>query len=410
MSNKHVFLDKVIEQVKSNEAKEWIKVEMSHHIQLAKEGWIKRGLQEKEAEERAIKEMGSPLQLGRELNQLHRPTVDWMILAFTVSLLMIGLLPIITSDILYIAEKLLTILFGVGIVVGIMFIDYRKFAKWGYLFYIIGSLLLLSIILFSNITINGISYLRVGPIIIKGIMAIPFFLLSWASFFSKKEFSYISFLFLFLFSSVLFYFGYDSISTIFVYFTMVVVMLFWSHFSKKQIVLTLGAGAVLFALLCGYILLTRLHRLLGFIFPERYAQDAGWIYLYREKMWASLKWVGSSDMAAVTFVNRTDTVFLQLSSQFGYVLAVILVFLFSALIIKMIGNVRYIKNRYAKLLLVGAIALYSFQVIYNIGMCMGMLPIISLSLPFISHGLMPTIINALLIGLVLSIIRRKNFQ
>ncbi|MGO5014595.1 FtsW/RodA/SpoVE family cell cycle protein [Niallia sp. Sow4_A1] len=410
MNKRHIFLDKVIEQVKSKDAKDSIKLEMEHHIQLAKEGWIKKGLQEKEAEERAIKEMGSPILLGLELNKLHRLTVDWMVFACTVCLLMIGLLPNITSDLLFIAEKLWTILLGVGIVVGIMFLDYRKCKELGYVFYMIGSILLLSVILFSNITINGINYLKVGPIIIKGIMAIPFFLLAWASLFTKKNFSYLSFLLFFFFSSILFYLGYDSISTVFIYYTMVVVMLFWSSFSKKQIVLSIVTGAVLFILLFGYAFFARLHRLLGFLFPDRYAQDVGWIYLYREKMWASLKWIGSSDMELLSFVNRTDTVFLQLSSQFGYVIAVVIVILFSALIIKMIRNVRYIKNRYGKLLLIGAIALYSIQVIYNIGMCMGLFPIISLSLPFISYGLMPTIINALLIGLVLSINRRKNIS
>ncbi|MBQ6448452.1 FtsW/RodA/SpoVE family cell cycle protein [Cytobacillus oceanisediminis] len=73
-------------------------------------------------------------------------------------------------------------------------------------------------------------------------------------------------------------------------------------------------------------------------------------------------------------------------------------------------NVKKIKNQYAKFLLIGSITLYSVQVIYNLGMCMGFLPVISLSLPFISYGVVPTVINALLIGLILSVIRRKNFQ
>ncbi|HEO8422431.1 FtsW/RodA/SpoVE family cell cycle protein [Niallia sp. FSL W8-0635] len=413
MNNKHLFLDKVTEHVKSNEAKEWIKVEMSHHIQLAKEGWIKKGLTQMEAEEKAIEEMGSPMQLGRELSAIHRPIIDWVIVSLTVSLLMIGILPVVTYDIHFIGEKLLTVIGGMAVVIGIMFFDYRKLAQYGYLFYIVGSLLLLSIIFFSNFSINGAAYLKFGPILVKGIMAIPFFLLAWASFFSKKDFSYIFFLCLFFFSCVLFLFGFDSISTVFIYIFTVVVMLFWSKFSKKKVLLTLGTGISIFLLINTYIYITRgnyrLNRLMAFFFPEKYGDDAGWFYLYRDKMWASLKWIGSSE-ADTYFVNYTDTVFLHLAFEFGYVMAGILILLFTALIVKMFINVKYIKNSYAKLLIIGATALYSVQVIYNIGMCVGLLPITSLSLPFISYGIVPTIINALLIGLILSIIRRKNFQ
>lgn len=411
MNNKHLFLDKVTEQVKSKEAKESIKLEMEYHIQLAKKGWIKKGLSESEAEEKAINEMGSPSQLGRELSEIYRPTIDWAIVTLTVSLLMIGILPTLSSSHHFIILKLLMTCLGIAIVIGFMYVDYRKFADFGYLFYAIGSLLLISIIFFSNHMINGANYIKIGPIILQGIMAIPFFLLAWASFFSKKEFTYVSFLCLFFFSCVLFLFGFDSISTVFIYIFTVAIMLFWSSFSKRKVFITYGIGTIL---LLWLLFLTRggyqLNRLMAFLFPERYAEEAGYFYLYRQKMWADLKWVGSPDMEVLTFINNTDTVFLQLTYQFGYMLAVFLVLLFGALILKMIGNVKKIKNPYAKFLLIGSITLYSVQVVYNLGMCVGFLPIISLSLPFISYGLVPTVINALLIGLILSIMRRKNFQ
>ncbi|MCB5237537.1 MULTISPECIES: FtsW/RodA/SpoVE family cell cycle protein [Niallia] len=411
MSNKHLFLNKVTEQVKSKEAKQSIKLEMEHHIQLAKKGWIRKGLTEKEAEEKAINEMGSPIQLGRELSGIYRPIIDWVIVALTVSLLMIGILPTLSSPLLFIAQKLFMILLGITIVIGFMYVDYRKFADFGYLFYLTGSLILITVIFFNNITINGMNYIKIGPIIIKGIMAIPFFLLAWASFFSKKEFRYVSFLCLFFFSCVLFLFGFDSISTVFIYIFTVAVMLFWSGFSKKKVFITFGTGTIL---LLWMLFITRgsyqLNRLMAFIFPERYAQEAGYFYLYLEKIWANLKWIGPPDMEKLTFINNTDTVFLQLTYQFGYVMAVILVLLFGTLILKMITNVKKTKNQYAKFLLIGSITLYSVQVIYNLGMCMGFLPVISLSLPFISYGVVPTVINALLIGLILSVIRRKNFQ
>lgn len=134
-----------------------------------------KGWTENEAEEKAINEMGSPSQLGRELSEIYRPTIDWAIVILTVSLLMIGILPALSSSFHFITLKLLMTFLGIAIVIGFMYVDYRKFADFGYLFYSIGSLLLISIIFFGNLMINGMNYIKIGPIILQGIMAIPFF-------------------------------------------------------------------------------------------------------------------------------------------------------------------------------------------------------------------------------------------
>ena len=67
-----------------------------------------------------------------------------------------------------------------------------------------------------------------------------------------------------------------------------------------------------------------------------------------------------------------------------------------------------IHDPYGKLLLIGAVALYTVQLVSNIGMTFGFFPITSISLPFISYGLMPILFNAFLMGVVLSVYRRKD--
>ena len=67
-----------------------------------------------------------------------------------------------------------------------------------------------------------------------------------------------------------------------------------------------------------------------------------------------------------------------------------------------------VNGSYGKLLLVGGMTLYVVQFIYNVGMILGLFPITSISLPFISYGLMPTLFNAFLMGVVLSVYRRKD--
>ena len=69
-----------------------------------------------------------------------------------------------------------------------------------------------------------------------------------------------------------------------------------------------------------------------------------------------------------------------------------------------------INDRYGKLLLIGGMTLFVVQFLYNVGMILGLLPITAILLPFISCGLTPTVFHALLMGIVLSVYRRKDMS
>ena len=66
--------------------------------------WMDKGLSEEVAEDKAVEQMGSPIKLGRELNKLHKPKVDWFLLILLVVCDGARFLPIIalghTNDLL----------------------------------------------------------------------------------------------------------------------------------------------------------------------------------------------------------------------------------------------------------------------------------------------------------------------
>ncbi|SER79293.1 hypothetical protein SAMN05518872_10265 [Psychrobacillus sp. OK032] len=74
-------------QIRSKEAKEFVSAELDYHITEVKNDWIEKGLNEVDAEVKAVEQMGSPITLGQSLNKLYRPKVNW----FTVILLVIAL-------------------------------------------------------------------------------------------------------------------------------------------------------------------------------------------------------------------------------------------------------------------------------------------------------------------------------
>ncbi len=91
---KYDFLDQVHEQIKAIEAKEMISHELNHHINSERKRLVQSGIEEEEAERVAIKQMGSPVQLGQRLNKLHRPKTDWWLISLLVVTVGLSFLPL----------------------------------------------------------------------------------------------------------------------------------------------------------------------------------------------------------------------------------------------------------------------------------------------------------------------------
>ncbi len=415
------FLSAVLSHIKSKEAQKFVSAELSYHIKSAKQDWMKRGFSEAAAEVKAVEQMGSPNTIGRQFNQLHRPRVDWLLVILLVTIMAFGFLPLMNLDEMYgnlATKKTFYILFGVITTIGLMLFDYRKFKNYGWLFYTIGILFLLALPFLPPAfapRINGIPYLKIGigPVF-ESMTALPFFYLAWSSFFQNNKFKVWQFSGLFLISLFLFL-PVSKLSTTFIYIVMVFVMLWWSKFERKTVIfinsITLCfvtiAGIIIWATIASY----QKVRLLAFFNPEQYSTTAGYQYLLIKKLFLAAGWFGQQKdkgMFPVSSDSFRDLAFVSVTYHFGWTMGIILVIILSLFIARMIMFSQKVKDPYSKLLLIGGITLFAVQLIYNIGMTLGYFPLTAMSLPFISYGLTPTLLNAGIIGIVLSVYRRKD--
>jgi cell division protein FtsW (lipid II flippase) len=415
---KQTFLNEITLQIKSKEAKQFVSDELKNHLKQAELYWIKKGLSDSEAEAKAIEQMGSATKLGIEMNKLHRPRLDWWTLLLLGCTLLLGFLPLFAllengflASTIFIQNKAVIVLLGALVAIGTMFIDYRRWQSKGWLFYGIGNLILFMIIFFSNRMINGVPRIELGPLTIESLMAIPFFLLAWASFFQQKRLKVWQFIMLFLLPLFLL-FSIPSLSTVYIYSIMVFVMFLWSQFSRK-IKLILSSSAVIMALLISvvswkYLKPYQKERLLGFLAPEEYASTSGNLYIRIDELLSKAGWFGYAGQTKFLPEAHTDYVFVTFTYYFGWIFAAVLVLILSMLAGRIIFVSLKIKDSFGKLLLIGAVALYIAQLATNVAMTLGLIPLFAVSLPFMSYGLMPTVLNAMLIGIVLSIYRRKD--
>ena len=291
------FLKEVTNHIKSKEAKKFVATELEFHLKKAKNTWIEKGLSEVDAEDKAVQQMGSPIKLGQELNKLHKPRVDWLIIILLVTVMGLGFLPIVSlgdagfMDVNhFLKNKVIFVILGVAAAFGMMMIDYRKLERLGWLFYTIGVLILLMISYFPNTTINGEPFIKIGPITMEVLMAIPFFFLAWASFFNNSRLKVWHLGILFLFSLYLFLMI-PNLSTTFIYIMMVFVMLWWSKLGKKK-ALMITAVPICLSIIGGLLFLPsveeyQLARILGFLNPENYADGPGYMYLRLKELMSS---------------------------------------------------------------------------------------------------------------------------
>ena len=70
------YLKSVCEQIKYKPIREEISKEIEVHIFDLKQEYINDGIKEDIAEEKAIEQMGNPEEIGKKLNQIHKPKLD----------------------------------------------------------------------------------------------------------------------------------------------------------------------------------------------------------------------------------------------------------------------------------------------------------------------------------------------
>lgn len=100
---------------------------------------------------------------------------------------------------------------------------------------------------------------------------------------------------------------------------------------------------------------------------------------------------------------QTDFIFAVFASCFGLLNSALLIILFLYFDINLIITVNKTTNMYDRYAIGGIIAVLLFQQIYNIAMTIGLLPIMGITLPFISYGGSSLISYMILVGIIFNV-------
>ncbi|NTW57369.1 MAG: rod shape-determining protein RodA [Chlorobiaceae bacterium] len=104
----------------------------------------------------------------------------------------------------------------------------------------------------------------------------------------------------------------------------------------------------------------------------------------------------------------TDFIFCVIAEEFGFIGAGFIVVCYLILILRLISAIFSIKNKFVELTIAGFVSLLLTHVIINIGMTIGLIPVIGVPLPFVSYGGSSLVGNMIMVGLALNFYRNKR--
>lgn len=417
------FLAKVMSKVKSKEAHKMIEKELHHHLQELSHSFQNREDSKEEAERKAVQEMGDPYSIGEKLNKLHKPRMDWVLLILFGMIGAISFLPLIGNapGPSFLERQAIWLGLASIVTLSFLFFDYRKLMNWWIGFYVSGVLLLLYLLVFG-ITQNGVlRWISFGGFTVDvTTFTMLFFFLAWAGIFTKETmFSgwrqivmFVLFWIPFILYMMLPYFPYSIF-----YFFCVLMMFTFSHISKKNKIIMLTANITTCLLFIVPILInfrgSRLsERLFSFLSPEKYFNGPGYMYILIKEFLADAGWFGNglngnSTIQALPEAH-TDFAFPYLVYSLGWAFGIFLSILLLVFLWRMSQTASKTKDHYGKILVVGGATLIAVPAIWNILMGLGFAPIINVSLPFVSYGGSSLLFYSAVLGIILSVYRRKD--
>lgn len=420
-----MFLTEVTRHIRSKEARAHVEKELAHHLEETTKTLMKSGLSQAEAERQAMERMGSAAQLGKSMNRLYKPKWDFWLIGAVLLLLAASFLPIISTDYTfqfgrdlkeqYLFKQMFFIVIAVAIIAALTLIDFRKLWRFRIALYGIGLSILILLNRASNFAYNGEAVFKFGVVTVTAWSALPFFVVAFAAFFSSKRFRLWHFIVLVILTLPMFL-TIPNWSAAFLYGCIVAVLFTASHFTRrtKQIVwvVTCTGIAALFVYLFYIYKYTdqvyQLARIHAFFHPELYEGDYGYDIITLNGIMYDAGWFGKETITPF-FGAHTDYALVQIVQAYGYSVTLSIIVVILAVCGRIFWMARTLPASFGRNIVLGAMTLYSTQSLYSILMVLGVVPIVGMPLPFISYGLTSLLLNAILIGFVLSVYRRKSF-
>lgn len=354
---------------------------------------------------------------------------DWTLVICTVALIALGTVVIgsathinqegLSFDDL-VSKQLLFFIINMIVVVGMQWFDYRKLRSWGRPLYIITIVLLLAVMFVGTSALGAQRWIQIGPITVQpSEFTKLLMIISMASMMESRvnklnTFKSLLPIVIFVGIPTLLVFKQPDLGTSLVYLAILCGMLFVGGIRMRLVQIIVGAAVILAPL--GWFVLQEYQkqRILVFLNPNIDPFGAGYHIIQSKIAIGSGMILGKGlfegTQSQLNFLpeNHTDFIFSVVGEELGFVGCVIALLLLFVVIYRSIVIARSANDTFGMLLATGIGSMIVFQVLVNVGMTTGIMPVTGIPLPFISYGVSALTTNMISVGLLLNIAMHRK--
>ncbi len=427
------FIRQITEQIRCVRVREYVAKELRDHITDQAAAYEEKGASHDEAVRKAVQEMGDPVEVGMELDRIHRPQTDYVMvgMAFLFSLggmFVLYLTGGLSEASTEFARQCICLLLSFGVMAGIYFLDYTIIGRYPFA---IAALTAVFFVIAVGAPIMAWHDGRVPETHILAYLYVPVFAGILYRLRGKGYGAVTAAMAVEVAMAVLIR-GLATMHTAAAVYGMCLVLLLlairkgWFAVRKGVasalavgvlVVLPLGLAAAGLFLSWNSEDSFRVARLRAYLNPEQYAAGAGYIYQYIRQQLGAARFIGASDlnasmeagsMAGFAIYRSEPFILLHLVCRYGILAGSLVVLAFAAVIAHAFRIVRRQKNQLGFMVSVACFMVLLVNCAEGILINTGYYPVTSMQFPFISYGVGAPVTYAVMIGLLLSIYRNEK--
>lgn len=348
---------------------------------------------------------------------------DFLLFSLLVAITTIGIVEVYSAtysyedNLKFVIIQVIALVIGICLMFLVMSIDYEIYMSlWKYIFGF-NILLLVAVLLFGTglEEAGGKSWFRFGPIGFQPAELVKIgFAITLARHIDKlkddiNSFSNVCKLGLHL-AVILFLIALQpDMGTGLVFCFMFIIMLYIAGLSYKYYAIGAGVFAVMLPITWYFLQPYQKNRILVFFNPESDPLGSGY-HVMQSKLA-----IGSGEMLGKGYLNgpqtqigilpakHTDFIYAVIGEEFGLIGCIIVALLLFAIIIRCVFIAKNAKTDFGTLVCIGIAAMFLFHTFENIGMCIGLMPVTGIPLPFVSYGGTSILTNFIAMGLVMNV-------
>lgn len=432
------YIEILSEQIRCKKALPLVTEELEDHIEEQKKDFMAEGMTEREAEEAAVREMGDPVEVGVDMDRIHRPKMNFLLMAFVGIMNLLGIAVlyftnhhIVKNEVLYrpLSVYIFYAVVGFAIMTAVCYVDYTRIAYRAKEILIFGIFLIVAGEKIFETQVNGthaVVALPIGDIIMNTRMVQMLFIPVYcAILYSYRGQGYSGF-----FKGVswiipiLAVMVYDSNITeaIIIFLPVFAVILSFAVYkeyfrvSKRKVLSGIWGAMVLIPAICAAIIwkwgaVYQSVRLKMILNPEKYAQEGSYQFFQIRKLLEGSRFVGRSagfSEAVNTVPDSGSLVLAHITAYAGVLAAAAIIGIILLLMAKLIAITMRQKNQLGMIMGLGCGLVLLSHIFWYVLVNMGVMIPGYVYCPFLVCGGSGMIVTYILFGVMLSVYRHQN--